>query len=108
MTRIPHQASGMLADERARAGRVIAQAREATAQAVRRTAAGQDRNVLVAGLALRLAELGHVKDVKFRAAGSEERPWPCLRSWPRWALCRRRPRIPQIATQRGPTRRGRP
>ena len=48
----------MLADEGGGAESVNVRAREAIAQAVRRTPAGKERNVLVAGLALRLAQLG--------------------------------------------------
>ena len=47
-------------------------AREAITEAVRCTPPGQERNVLVASLALRLSELGHVKEVTFKAAGGEE------------------------------------
>src|SRR5262249_4337795 len=47
-------------------------ARESIATVVRRTPAGKERTVLVAGLALRLAELGHVKDVSIKVAGGEE------------------------------------
>ena len=47
-------------------------ARVAIAHTVRRTPAVKERNVLVAGLALRLAELGPVKDVSIEVAGGEE------------------------------------
>jgi hypothetical protein len=47
-------------------------ARKAIADAVRRTPAGQERNVLVAGLALRLAELGLATEVRLRVAGGDE------------------------------------
>jgi hypothetical protein len=47
-------------------------ARDAIAQAIRSSASAQDRCVLVAALALRLAELGHAKEVRIRVAGGEE------------------------------------
>src|SRR5262245_7599240 len=47
-------------------------AREAIAQAMRRTASARERHALVARLALRLAELGHTKNVTFRAAGGAQ------------------------------------
>jgi hypothetical protein len=47
-------------------------AREAIAQAIRRTTSTQEHHVLVAGLALRLAELGHTKDVSVKVAGGDE------------------------------------
>jgi hypothetical protein len=47
-------------------------AREALAQAIRRTASAQERHVLVAALALRLAELGHAKAVNVTVAGGKE------------------------------------
>jgi hypothetical protein len=47
-------------------------AREALAQAIRRTASAQERHVLVAGLALRLAQLGYTREVTIKVAGGEE------------------------------------
>jgi hypothetical protein len=47
-------------------------ARAALAQAKRGTASAQERHVFVAALALRLAQLGHAKDVSIKVAGGEE------------------------------------
>jgi hypothetical protein len=47
-------------------------AREALAEAIRSTASAQERHVLVAALALRLAQLGHTKEVRVLVAGTVE------------------------------------
>ena len=84
-------------------------AREAIAQAIRRTPSGQEGNVLVAGLALRLAELGYARDVRVTVAGGEDAALACSRYWPRWKPGLRRPRAPQNATKRARMgQRGRP
>jgi hypothetical protein len=47
-------------------------AREAIAQAIRSTASAQEQHVLVAAFVLRLAQLGHTKEVTIKVAGGEE------------------------------------
>jgi hypothetical protein len=86
---------GGAANGGARAESLGERAREAIAHAIRRTPPGQERNVLVAGLALRLAELGHAKEVSVKVAGGEEAARAALAFLAEMEIGPRRPRPPK-------------